>query len=538
MDTIRPTARRGDELVWHRTQVAGRPANYSVGGSGPAVVFLHGWALGNRAYRRSLRRLVSRGVRVFAPAMPSFAGTADLPPEDRSIAGYAAWVDAFLDAVGVDEPTVVIGHSFGGGVAIELAHDHPERVSYLILVNSVGGARWGGRGQSLTERPLADWVAGFGRDVLRGRDAVNLARATRDDLVTNLAKNPVGLWRVGQLARAADLTAELSRLRDRGLPVLALTSEADTIIPHTAFDALCTALGTPGEVVPGGHSWLLTNPDAFGEVMANVVEAQVAQHRATTTATRAAAIRERLAATNVPPSVADALLEGGSPLWLMSEDAAIAASDLALCHPPLVPGEVRAVARATEGSTHIRLTVVAADRPGLLADTAGVIASEGLSIITASASTWTATGLAMHAITFDPVGVFDDARWDALSARLRELRDDNACAISFVPGGAASVRVDGAGTGRAFVTVAAPDRVGLLLAICRWFADHGVSIESMSASTEAGVARDTFIVIGECDSDELARHLSVADNAGCLVFALPAATQCVRRVNARRRKPG
>ena len=499
----------------HETHVAGGRAYYGAGGSGPPVVFLHGWALGNRAYQRSLRRLVSRGVEVFAPAMPGFAGTPDLPPDEMSMAGYAAWVDAFLDAVGVDEPALVIGHSFGGGVAIELAHDHPERVAYLILVNSVGGARWGSGGRSLTERPLADWVAGFGREVLPGRETLDLLRAMRDDLVTNLVKNPTGLWRAGQLARTADLTEELAQLRDRGLPVLALTSDGDAVIPHTAFDALCTALGTPGEVVAGGHSWLLTDPDAFGEVMANVVEVQVAQHRATTAASRATAIHDRLAATNMPAAVASSLLDGASPLWLMGEDAAVLASDLALCHPSLGLDEVRAVARTIEGSDHIRLTVVARDRPGLLADTAAVCAAEGLSIVTASAATWTADGVAMHALTFAPHGLFDDARWDALSSRLQALRDKDGT-ITFAPSGLATVRVDGAHTGRAVITVTAPDRLGLLWAICRWFADHDISIESMNVTTDAGVAHDSFIVVGDCDGDELARHLSGAGKRGCL----------------------
>ena len=104
------------------------------------VLFLHGWGLGHRAYRRALRRLTARGCRVYAPAMPGFGGTADLPPRERSVAGYADWVADFLAEVGVDEPAFVLGHSFGGGVAIRLAHDHPELVRYLVLLNSVGTA--------------------------------------------------------------------------------------------------------------------------------------------------------------------------------------------------------------------------------------------------------------------------------------------------------------------------------------------------------------------------------------------------------------
>src|SRR5712692_8675345 len=93
-----------DHLVWHDIEVDGRPAVYGVGGHGLPVVFLHGWGLGHRAYKRALRRLAAKGCQVYAPALPGFGGTAELPADQRTLAGYAAWVADFLDAVGVDEP--------------------------------------------------------------------------------------------------------------------------------------------------------------------------------------------------------------------------------------------------------------------------------------------------------------------------------------------------------------------------------------------------------------------------------------------------
>ena len=91
-----------DYLTWHRTTVAGRPAVYGVGGAdGPPVVFLHGWALGSRAYKRAIRRLTTRGCRVFAPALPSFGGTADLPSGSMNLDGYADWVASFMSEVGI-----------------------------------------------------------------------------------------------------------------------------------------------------------------------------------------------------------------------------------------------------------------------------------------------------------------------------------------------------------------------------------------------------------------------------------------------------
>ena len=116
------------------------------------------------------------------------------------LAGYAAWVAGFLDAVGVDEPVFVIGHSFGGGVAIQLAHDFPDRVSYLVLVNSVGGSTWlqaGSRIRSMAERPLWDWGLAFPGDLLPLRGVAGLGRVMLEDALPNVLRNPLGLWRVG-----------------------------------------------------------------------------------------------------------------------------------------------------------------------------------------------------------------------------------------------------------------------------------------------------------------------------------------------------
>jgi pimeloyl-ACP methyl ester carboxylesterase/predicted amino acid-binding ACT domain protein len=503
VDTVRSVRRPGDDLVWHRIDVQGRRASYGVGGSGPPVVFLHGWALGNHAYKRAMRRLTSRGCRVYAPAMPSFARSADLPNRDFTIAGYASWVNDFMAAVGIAEPALVIGHSFGGGVAIKLAHDFPERVSYLVLMNSVGG----GTGTHFGDRPPWDWVLGFAREMVPASSAVEMLRAMRDDLLTNLATNPVGLLRAAHLARTADLTAELAQLRARSLPLLALTSEGDSVIPHRAFDALCSAVGTEGRVISGRHSWLLADPDTFGEVLGNIVEVQVAEHARTTATTRSAEILELLAPTSVPARRARTLVHDASPLWLMSEPPAVLAGDLALCHPKLKKREVRAVARAIDGTREVRLTVVAHDRPGLLADSAAVLAMHGLSITDASAETW--SGLAMHALTVEPKGVPEPTFWTSLGDDLRAMGTAPVSGnVVFMPLGEAAVEVDGGATGQSLVRVTARDQLGLLWAICRWFADHGVSIESVHASTRGGVASATLIVAGACDAGALAAFLT------------------------------
>src|SRR5579862_239522 len=445
-----PGPRPGDEghLTWHRIEVDGRPAHYGVGGSvGPSVVFLHGWGLGSRAYKRAVNRLIARGCRVYAPSLPSFGGTANLPADQMTLAGYADWVAAFMAAVGIDEPVLLIGHSFGGGVAINLAERYGEVVSYLVLLNAVGG---------VSSRPPWMWVAAFGRELWPVPQAIDMLQAMRDDVVPNVVRNPVGMVRAARLAQRADLGSELAVLRARGVPVLVLTSDSDNIIPRGSFEALCDAVGTDGRVVHGGHSWLLADPDAFDEVLGTFVDLQVAEHRTARAPGRAAEVRRLLRSTPVPARTARAMLRNASPLWLMSDAAAVLAADIALCHPRLGPNEVRAVALPIEGTRSVRLSIVAHDRRGLLADYTAVLAANQLSITQASGTAWERPRLALISMVVAKGADLDEAAWSALGDSLRTtVADASAPPVALKPIGPARVDIHGSGAGRSLVEVTA-----------------------------------------------------------------------------------
>lgn len=271
-----PGAAPSDHLVWKSTTVDGRAALYGVAGEGLPLVFLHGWGLGQHSYKRALKRLVHLGCKVYAPALPGFGGSADLPADRFDLDGYGAWIEGFLDAVGIDEPVFLVGHSFGGAVSIQFASNHQERVRTLVLINSVGGSAWsaagaGGVVKSMAQRPLWDWGIHFPSDILPIPHLTRVLPVILEDALPNLLRNPRAMWKVANLARTADLTEELEELRRRHLPVVVLWGDKDRIIPRASFDALCTAIGSEGEVVSGNHSWLLADPEAFGEVMTNIV---------------------------------------------------------------------------------------------------------------------------------------------------------------------------------------------------------------------------------------------------------------------------
>ena len=219
------------------------------------------------------------------------------------------------------------------------------------------------------------------------------------------------------------------------------------------------------------------------------------------------AVRQLLGATTVPPDVVDEFLSDAPDLWLASAGVELLAGDLALCHPDLRAAEVRAAGRPL-GDGIIRLTVFAHDRHGLLADTTGVVSASGFPIVAATAMTCRARRVALHALTLAAGETQPDA-WDRLRTRLREVGAGASAAVEFTPEGAAHVEVAPFSPGHHLVTVRARDQVGLLWAICSWFADQQVSIETAHVTGEPGEwAAGRFIVEGAPDVADLARRLS------------------------------
>jgi pimeloyl-ACP methyl ester carboxylesterase len=104
------------------------------GGSGDPVVYLHGG--GGLVLEDPLLAALERSNEVIAPLAPGFADLADLD-ELRDVHELAMHYDDLFEALGLDGVPVV-GHSFGGMIAAELAAHYPRRVGRLVLIAPVG----------------------------------------------------------------------------------------------------------------------------------------------------------------------------------------------------------------------------------------------------------------------------------------------------------------------------------------------------------------------------------------------------------------
>jgi pimeloyl-ACP methyl ester carboxylesterase len=135
------------------TILNGREFVYLDSGEGPAVLFIHGLTGSHRNWAHLVHELGAEH-RLVAPDLWGHGASAK-PMGDYSLGAHAGTMRDLLDELDIDRVTVV-GHSFGGGIAMQLCYLFPERVERLVLVAS------GGLGRSVSPLLRAATVPGAG----------------------------------------------------------------------------------------------------------------------------------------------------------------------------------------------------------------------------------------------------------------------------------------------------------------------------------------------------------------------------------------
>jgi pimeloyl-ACP methyl ester carboxylesterase len=259
-------------------------------GSGPALLLLHGLACDHTTWRKVLAPLAEH----FTVIAPDFLGhgQSDKPRADYSLGGYANGMRDLLTILGIDKATV-IGHSFGGGVAMQFAYQFPERTERLILVST------GGLGPEVTPAIRAVTLPGFHqlfaalslpvarqvtRATLRGLHATGIGALRDLDEVADI----VDSWRDPGTRRAikhvvrncVDLNGQIITMRDRAyltaaMPMALVWGAEDHVIPASHVEiARGLALDATIEVVKdSGHFPHKDHPERFVQFVEDFVAA-------------------------------------------------------------------------------------------------------------------------------------------------------------------------------------------------------------------------------------------------------------------------
>jgi pimeloyl-ACP methyl ester carboxylesterase len=114
----------------------GRDIAYDDRGSGAPFVFIHGIGSSAVAWQPVTQVLVQHGFRTVAVDLPGH-GASHREPGDYSLSELASVQRDLLDHLGIDR-CILVGHSLGGGIALQFAYIYPDRLSGLALVAAGG----------------------------------------------------------------------------------------------------------------------------------------------------------------------------------------------------------------------------------------------------------------------------------------------------------------------------------------------------------------------------------------------------------------
>lgn len=96
------------------------------------ILILHGWNLNGKKYSPLIKALKAKNFTVYAPDLPGFGKNAKLLKKPLTLEDYVDYVVNFLRDNHIIKP-IIIGHSFGGRIAIKLAFQYPNKIKALIL---------------------------------------------------------------------------------------------------------------------------------------------------------------------------------------------------------------------------------------------------------------------------------------------------------------------------------------------------------------------------------------------------------------------
>jgi pimeloyl-ACP methyl ester carboxylesterase len=249
----------------------------------PTIVLLHGQPDSSASFWGLRRELTTRlpGVRVLAPDRPGY-GANSLPA--TGFAGNVRWLRGWLETVDAG-PTVLLGHSWAGGVAALAAADYPRESTGLVLLSSIGPDCLLRIDPLLAAPLLGELIAWstlqLGKPWISRRATAEIIERQREAdqpyaRASGMAMRLRPVWRsflIEQRAMLRDLPVIETALARIDQPTQVISGDRDTVIPAGTPDELVRRIpGAHRERIDGAHDLQLRRPDAVAELVARFAQ--------------------------------------------------------------------------------------------------------------------------------------------------------------------------------------------------------------------------------------------------------------------------
>lgn len=251
---------KSQEFEEKQIAINGLQVNYTIAGSGPNLLVLHGWGKGSGPYKDVQVRLAQHGYKVVVPDLPGF-GKSSAPATAWGVDEYVDFVLRFVDVLGLGK-FFLLGHSFGGQVALQFSVNYPDRIEGLILCAAAAIRR-----KPDLKKRIIQIVSGMG-SILFSLWPFSMFSNIAGRAFYRLLGS--GDWRYSQgvmkYVRQKVVRQDLSSVAPRVIsPTLIIWGDRDQATPiQDAYTLNNTIPGSSLEVIPGvGHRLYAEAPEQF-----------------------------------------------------------------------------------------------------------------------------------------------------------------------------------------------------------------------------------------------------------------------------------
>ncbi|MDR3418668.1 MAG: alpha/beta fold hydrolase [Nevskia sp.] len=116
-------------------QVQGHQVHFERSGKGPPALFLHGVPDTGDIWKDVIAGAQQRYT-CYAPDLMGIGRSQENPGFDYSFDGYADWVEALVQALGITEPVTLVVHDWGGLIGLAWASQYPQRIARVLIMNT------------------------------------------------------------------------------------------------------------------------------------------------------------------------------------------------------------------------------------------------------------------------------------------------------------------------------------------------------------------------------------------------------------------
>ncbi|PWE33808.1 haloalkane dehalogenase [Maritimibacter sp. 55A14] len=278
-----------DPHARHRTALGDTFMTHAETGEGPPVVFLHGNPTSSYLWRNVMPAVAAAGYRCLAPDLMGMGDSGPDPQSDYRFLSHAGWLDRWFEAMDMG-PSVLVGHDWGGALAMRRARLHPGEVPALALMETiVAPMDWSdfpesaheifrgfrsSAGESLVLEKNIFVENVLPASILRDLSDLEMARYRAPYLKPGASRRPTLVWPrelplAGEPAEVvAEVEANAAFMADWDAPKLFINADPGMILTGRMREMVRGWPNVTEVAVPGLHFIQEDAPEAIGAAVA------------------------------------------------------------------------------------------------------------------------------------------------------------------------------------------------------------------------------------------------------------------------------